>query len=122
MLQKSEISPFIYKNNVIRRLKSYWIKYKSRRLTVGSRQSAVGSRRSAVGGYTRTNQILYHLIKLLLVLTPSIFIRLIRKYHHSNPLIETILMSTKSQRLDHPFPKYIENSPIIIYMCYVNPN
>src|SRR6266498_1590227 len=108
MLQTSEISPFIYKKYVIRRLKFYWIKDKSRR--------------SAVGGYTRTNQILYHLIKLLLVITPSIFIRLTRKYYHSNPLIETILMSTKSQRLDHPFPKYLESSPIIIYMRYVNPN
>src|SRR6266511_2157514 len=115
MLQTSEISPFKYKNTVIQSLKFYWIKYKSRR-------SAVGGRRSAVGGYTRTNQILYHLIKLLLVITPSIFIRLTRKYHHSNPLIETILMSAKSQRLDHPFPKYLESSPIIIYMRYVNPN
>src|SRR6266540_4073261 len=115
MLQTSEISPFKYKINVIQRLKFYWIKYKSR-------QSAVGGQRSAVSGYTRTNQILYHLIKLLLVITPSIFIRLTRKYHHSNPLIETILMNTKSQRLDHPFPKYLESSPIIIYMRYVNPN
>src|SRR6266508_4625999 len=85
-------------------------------LSLKSRRSAVDGRRSAVGGYTRTNQILYHLIKLLLVITPSIFIRLTRKYHHSNPLIETILMSTKSQRLDHPFPKYLESSPIIIYI------
>src|SRR6266498_3114329 len=108
MLQTSEISPFKYKINVIQRLKFYWIKYKSRR--------------SVVGGYTRTNQILYHLIKLLLVITPSIFIRLTRTYHHSNPLIETILMSTKSQRLDHPFPKYLECFPINIYMRYVNPN
>src|SRR6266542_7047353 len=87
MLQTSEISPFIYKNNIIRSLKFYWIKYKSQR-------SVVSGRRSAVGGYTRTNQILYHLIKLLLVITPSIFIRLTRKYHHSNSLIETVLIST----------------------------
>src|SRR6266540_5668867 len=92
-------------------------KYKSRRSAVGGRQSAVGGQRSAVGSYTRTNQILYHLIKLLLVITPSIFIRLIRKYYHSNPLIETILMSIKSQRLNHPFSKYLESSPIIIYIC-----
>ena len=108
ILQTSEISPFKYKINVIQRLLYDWLNLKSWR--------------SAVGGYTRTNQILYHLIKLLLVITPSIFIRLTRKYHNSNPLIETVLMSTKSQRLDHPFPKYLESSPIIIYMRYVNPN
>src|SRR6266540_3133760 len=92
MLQTSEISPFIYKNNVIQRLKFYWIKYKSQR-------SAVGGRRSAVGGYTRTNQILYHLIKLLLVITPSIFIRLTHKYHHLNPLIEMILNEYKITKI-----------------------
>src|SRR6266511_552801 len=121
MLQTSKISPFKYKINVIQRLLYDWLNLKSRRSAVGSRR-LYKSRRSAVGSYTRTNQILYHLIKLLLVITPSIFIRLTRKYHHSNPLIETILMSTKSQRLDHPFPKYLESSLIIIYMCYVNPN
>src|SRR6266545_2245942 len=50
MLQTSEISPFKYKNNVIRRLKFYWLKYKSQRSAVGSRQSAVSGQRSAVGG------------------------------------------------------------------------
>src|SRR6266542_1212942 len=49
MLQTSKISPFIYKNNVIRRLKFYWIKYKSQRSAVSGRQSAVGGQRSAVG-------------------------------------------------------------------------
>ena len=38
MLQISEISPFKYKNNVIRRLKFYWVKYKSRRSAVGGRR------------------------------------------------------------------------------------
>src|SRR6266540_6108464 len=41
MLQTSEISPFIYKNNVIRRLKFYWLNCKSRRSAVGGRRSAV---------------------------------------------------------------------------------
>src|SRR6266540_2572609 len=49
MLQTSEISPFIYKNNVIRRLKFYWLNYKSRRSAVSGRRSAVGGRRLAVG-------------------------------------------------------------------------
>src|SRR6266511_238031 len=38
MLQTSKISPFKYKNNVIRRLNFYWIKYKSRRTAVGGRR------------------------------------------------------------------------------------
>src|SRR6266540_1770511 len=50
MLQTSEISPFIYKNNVIRRLKFYWLNYKSRQSAVGGQRSAVSGQRSAVGG------------------------------------------------------------------------
>src|SRR6266540_3837932 len=50
MLQTSEISPFIYKNNVIRRLKFYWLNYKSQRSAVSSRRSAVSGQRSAVSG------------------------------------------------------------------------
>src|SRR6266540_3444089 len=50
MLQTSEISPFIYKNNVIRRLKFYWIKYKSQRSAVSDRRLAVGGWRLAVSG------------------------------------------------------------------------
>src|SRR6266542_2045382 len=48
MLQTSEISPFIYKNNVIRRLKFYWLIYKSRRSAVSGQRSAVSGQRSAV--------------------------------------------------------------------------
>src|SRR6266536_440721 len=48
MLQTSEISPFIYKNNVIRRLKFYWLNYKSRRSAVSGRRSADSGQRSAV--------------------------------------------------------------------------
>ncbi len=81
--------------------------------------SKVGGRRLAV---TPANQILSNLIKLHLVIAPSIFIRFGRKYHHSNPLIETNLMSTKSSKSDHPLSKYLKNSLITINMHYVNPN
>src|SRR6266498_4657609 len=93
-------------------------------LSLKSRRSAVGGRRSAVGGQMLHWPIRFCLIlvKLHLMITPSLFTRFGQKYYHSNPLIETILMSTKSQRLDYPFPKYLESSPIIIYMRYVNPN
>src|SRR6266511_1265149 len=50
MLQTSEISPFKYKNNVIRRLKFYWLNYKSRRSAVSGQRSAVSGQQSAVSG------------------------------------------------------------------------